>query len=59
MMDLVSWRSNLYEKSDNEMGFAVTCSPTHKVFLNTQVHIFYLYFMSKKMLNSIDHDGIL
>ena len=34
MMSLVSTRNIFYDKRDIEMGFAVTFSKTHKVFLN-------------------------
>jgi hypothetical protein len=39
MMDLASRHNNSYEKRDIEMGFAITCSPTHSAFLNVHENV--------------------
>jgi hypothetical protein len=40
MMDLVSWLNNFCEKRDTEIGFAVTCPSTYKIFSKTRTPIF-------------------
>jgi len=39
MMDLVSRPNSIYQKRDIEMGLAVMCSSTHRVFIFTHAHI--------------------
>jgi hypothetical protein len=40
MMDLVLVPNKFYEKTGLEMGFAVTCSSTCKVFIHTYMHAY-------------------
>ena len=57
-MGLILRHDNFYEKRVTEMGFAMMCLSTHKVFLNVHMCIvFFIYSMHKKIANAVD-DGI-
>jgi hypothetical protein len=49
VMDLVSRRESYCEKRNIEMGFAVTCLSTHKIFLNTHEHVVLRTFCAHSM----------
>lgn len=42
MMELLSGHKNFCQKIDVEIGYSVTCTPTHWVFLKKHAHIFIL-----------------
>jgi hypothetical protein len=55
-MGLYSGHNNFYGKRGTEIGFAVTWSSAHTVFLKSHAPIFLRILHAQKMLNEIDDD---